>query len=65
MNCHPERSAMGFGVVDMMTNHAGRVDRLGCIEDGKVQPLATGQCIPVKELVTLVQRHAALNIPAV
>jgi len=46
-NCHTERPAIGYGVDDMMMDGAGRVYRMDYIEDGKVQPLATGQCILV------------------
>jgi hypothetical protein len=58
---HPEWSAVNYDNEDILVDSRGRVYRIDDLIGGTVQPAATDQKISVTQLVTLVQRHAALN----
>ncbi len=60
-NSHPDRAVMGYGVDCRMIDSTGYVYHMDNMEDGEVQLLATGKSMSVKELIALVQRHAAMN----
>jgi len=60
-NSHPDRGSMGYGVDCRMIDSSGCVYHMDNMEGGEVQLLVTGHSMPVKELIALVQRHAALN----
>lgn len=58
---HPEWSAVEYAADDLLVDSTGRVYRIDNLVNGRVQPASTDQVISTNQLVTLVQRHAALN----
>lgn len=58
---HPEWFAVEYDDEDVLIDSKGIVYRLDSMSNEMVRPVKTDQVISLAQLVTLVQRHAAVN----